>query len=216
MCMRADRLSWVISSVEAQVQTVQSYGLQQVPTLVENMTTTVEAPSVVHQAPVVPVQEQHTKADPVVQQTPYFLGASNYPGFGRMPHIPGSQYGYEQAESVPQDAPRIPNIMVGDEHVGLRVVFNCSLFSALLSVMEPGRGFSFTCLACWKYVNEYVVETIHGLIGLLDAAVVMLRSRHTIRRRVTTLQHSGEQNPIGCILPTLRLTPQASILGILV
>nr|XP_024384513.1 uncharacterized protein LOC112286651 isoform X2 [Physcomitrium patens] len=80
-------------------------------TPLENMRASAEAPSVANQAPVVSVQEQHTKADPVVQQTPYFLGASNYPGFGLMPQMPGGQYGYEQAESAPQDIPRIPNVV---------------------------------------------------------------------------------------------------------
>lgn len=99
------------SSVETQVEMVQSYGLQEVATPLENMRASAEAPSVANQAPVVSVQEQHTKADPVVQQTPYFLGASNYPGFGLMPQMPGGQYGYEQAESAPQDIPRIPNVV---------------------------------------------------------------------------------------------------------
>lgn len=115
-------------------------------TPLENMRASAEAPSVAHQAPVVSVQEQHTKADPVVQQTPYFLGASNYPGFGLMPQMPGGQYGYEQAESAPQDIPRIPNVVVCDEHVVSFVVFTLSLFSALLLVMETGRRCNCMCV----------------------------------------------------------------------
>ncbi|XP_024396875.1 uncharacterized protein [Physcomitrium patens] len=99
------------SSVETQVEIVQSYGLQQVATPVENLSASVEAPSVMHPAPVIPAQEQPTKPDPVVQQTPYFLGVSNYSGFGLMPQMPAGQYAYEQTESLPQDVSRIPSMM---------------------------------------------------------------------------------------------------------
>ncbi|XP_024384604.1 uncharacterized protein [Physcomitrium patens] len=99
------------SSVDTQVEMAQSYGLQQVATPVESIDASVEAPPVVQQDPAVPAQEQHTKPDPVVQSAPYFFGASNYPGFGLMPQMPGGQYGYEQTESAPQDAPRIPSMV---------------------------------------------------------------------------------------------------------
>ncbi|KAG0559018.1 hypothetical protein M758_10G069800 [Ceratodon purpureus] len=105
------------ASVETQVEMVQSYGHQQQgATSVENMSAGVEAASVVHQGPAVAAQEQHLKPDPVVQQSPaYFLGASNYPGFGLMPQMPGGQYGYEQqAESQAQDVSRIPSMVAYD------------------------------------------------------------------------------------------------------
>ncbi|KAG0559026.1 hypothetical protein KC19_10G072600 [Ceratodon purpureus] len=102
------------ASVETQVEMVQSYGHQQQgATSAENMSAGVEAASVDHQGPAVAAQEQHLKPDPVVQQSPaYFLGASNYPGFGLMPQMPGGQYGYEQqAESQAQDVSRIPSMV---------------------------------------------------------------------------------------------------------
>jgi len=100
------------ASVETQVEMGQSYGHQQASTAVENMSGSVETLSVAHPAPVVPAQEQHGKADAMVQQSPgYFLGTSNYPGFGLMPQMPGGQYGYEQAESQAQDVSRIPSMM---------------------------------------------------------------------------------------------------------
>lgn len=104
--------------MDTQVEMAQSYGLQQVATPVESIDASVEAPPVVQQDPAVPAQEQHTKPDPVVQSAPYFLGASNYPGFGLMPQMPGGQYGYEQTESAPQDAPRIPSMVVRVKHLG--------------------------------------------------------------------------------------------------
>ena len=107
-------------SVETQVEMVQSYGLeQQGATVVEKMSVSVEAASVAQQGPAVAAQEQQVKADPLVQQSPaYFLGASNYPGFGLMPQMPGGQYGYEQAESGGQDVSRVPSMMVGLVMVG--------------------------------------------------------------------------------------------------
>jgi len=99
--------------VETQVELGQSYGHQQASTAVENLSVSVETLSVSHPAPVVSAQEQHGKADAMVQQSPgYFLGASNYPGFGLMPQMPGGQYGYEQAESQAQDVSRIPSMVV--------------------------------------------------------------------------------------------------------
>jgi hypothetical protein len=107
-------------SVETQVEMVQSYGLeQQGATVVEKMSVSVEAASVAQQGPAVAAQEQQVKADPLVEQSPaYFLGASNYPGFGLMPQMPGGQYGYEQAESGGQDVSRVPSMMVGSVMVG--------------------------------------------------------------------------------------------------
>jgi hypothetical protein len=107
-------------SVETQVEMGQSYGHEQVSTAVENMSGSAETLSVAHPAPVVVAQEQHSKADAVVQQSPgYFLGASNYPGFGLMPQMPGGQYGYEQAEPQAQDVSRIPSMVVGERPYGL-------------------------------------------------------------------------------------------------
>lgn len=100
--------------MEAPVELAQPYGHQQAAASADSLSSSMEAPSVVHPASVAPPLEQLAKAEPVVQQSPHypFLGVSNYPGFGLMPQIPGAQYSYEQAEPQQQDVSRIPSLMV--------------------------------------------------------------------------------------------------------
>ena len=99
--------------METQAEMVQSYGHQQGSTVVNNMSGSVEATSVGHRSPAVATQEQQLKPDSVMQPNPaYILGVSNYSGFGLMPQMPGSQYGYEQAELQGQDVSRAPSMVV--------------------------------------------------------------------------------------------------------
>lgn len=107
-----------MDSAEAPVELVQAYGHQQAASSGESLSSSMEAPSVVHPAAVAPPLEQLAKAEPAVQQSPHypFLGVSNYPGFGLMPQIPGAQYSYEQAEAQQQDVSRIPSLMVSVGH----------------------------------------------------------------------------------------------------
>ena len=109
--------------MEAPVELAQPYGHQQAATSAESLSSSLEAPSVVHPASVAPPLEQLAKAEPVVQQSPHypFLGVSNYPGFGLMPQIPGAQYSYEQAEPQQQDVSRIPSLMVKSWNFGREV-----------------------------------------------------------------------------------------------
>lgn len=106
--------------MEAPVELAQPYGHQQAASSADSLSSSMEAPSVVHPASVAPPLEQLAKAEPVVQQSPHypFLGVSNYPGFGLMPQIPGAQYSYEQAEPQQQDVSRIPSLMVKSGNSG--------------------------------------------------------------------------------------------------